>query len=109
IPAAALGPVYGAGNLGVLLGALVFTMAVDRLGRRPVLVAATLFFSVLTFVTAHASGVQELLVLRFVTGLGLGCIIPNATALVGEYSPRRLRVTLMMVVTVGFTAGSAVG
>ena len=42
-------------------------------------------------------------------GLGLGCIIPNATALVGEFSPKRSRVTLTMGITVGFTAGAAVG
>jgi MFS transporter, AAHS family, 4-hydroxybenzoate transporter len=60
-------------------------------------------------VTAHASSVQELVVLRFVTGLGLGSIIPNATALIGEFSPRRRRVTLMMAVSVAFTAGAGFG
>ena len=39
----------------------------------------------------------------------MGCIIPNATALVGEFSPKRSRVTLMMCITVGFTAGAAIG
>jgi AAHS family 4-hydroxybenzoate transporter-like MFS transporter len=35
--------------------------------------------------------------------------MPNAVALVGEYSPRRLRVTVMMIVGNGFTAGAAFG
>ena len=39
----------------------------------------------------------------------MGCIIPNATALVGEFSPKRSRVTLMMCITVGFTVGAALG
>jgi AAHS family 4-hydroxybenzoate transporter-like MFS transporter len=39
----------------------------------------------------------------------MGCIIPNATALVGEFSPATRRVTLMMTITVGFTAGAALG
>jgi AAHS family 4-hydroxybenzoate transporter-like MFS transporter len=47
--------------------------------------------------------------LRLISGLGLGCIIPNATALVGEFSPKRSRVTLTMGITVGFTAGAAIG
>lgn len=38
----------------------------------------------------------------------MGSIIPNATALIGELSPRRRRVTLIMTITVGFTAGGAV-
>lgn len=104
----AFGVVFSVGNFGMLLGALLFTMLADRIGRRPVLVGATLWFSILTLLTARASSVEELLVLRFITGLALGCVIPNATALIGEYSPSRLRVTLMMTITVGFTAGAAV-
>ena len=38
---------------------------------------------------AFARNIDELLWLRFVAGIGLGCIIPNATALVGEFSPKR--------------------
>jgi AAHS family 4-hydroxybenzoate transporter-like MFS transporter len=107
---AALGPVFGASNFGVLVGSLAFSVLADKLGRRPILIGATLFFGVMTIVAARAASVGELLGLRFVAGIGLGCIIPNATALVGEYSPRRLRGPLMMVVGgVGFTGGAAIG
>jgi AAHS family 4-hydroxybenzoate transporter-like MFS transporter len=110
IPNAALGPVFGASNFGVLVGSLVFSMLADKIGRRPILVGATLFFGAMTLVAARADSVGELLVARFVAGIGLGCIIPNATALVGEYSPRRLRGPLMMIVGgVGFTGGAAIG
>ncbi len=109
IPNAALGPVFGAGNLGVLLGSLLMSVVADQVGRRPVLIGGTLFFAAMTLVTAQATSVGELLVLRFISGIGLGSIIPQATALVGEYSPRRLRVVLMMCITVGFTAGAALG
>jgi AAHS family 4-hydroxybenzoate transporter-like MFS transporter len=107
VPRDALGLVFGMGNFGMLIGALIFTTLADRIGRRPVLVGATLWFAVMTLLTARAGSVQELLILRFLTGLALGCVIPNATALIGEYSPKRLRVTLMMTITVGFTAGAA--
>ena len=50
----------------------------------------------------------QLFWLRLIGGIGMGCIIPNATALIGEYSPEGRRVTLMMTITVGFTAGGAV-
>jgi AAHS family 4-hydroxybenzoate transporter-like MFS transporter len=109
IPSAALAPVFGAGNFGVLVGALVFTMVADKIGRRPVLIASTFFFAAMMLVTAQASSVRELVILRFVTGLGLGSVIPSATALIGEYSPKRSRVTLMMTITVGFTLGAAFG
>ena len=106
---AALTPVFSAGNLGILVGALIFTMVADKIGRRPVLIGATIYFSVLMIVTAQATTVEQLVVLRFITGLGLGSIIPNATALIGEFSPKRRRVTLMMAVSVAFTAGAGFG
>jgi AAHS family 4-hydroxybenzoate transporter-like MFS transporter len=109
IQSAALGPVFGATNFGVLVGSLVFSMLADTIGRRPILVGATLFFGVMMLAAARAASVGELLALRFVAGIGLGCIIPNATALIGEYSPRRLRGQLMMVIGgVGFTGGAAI-
>jgi MFS transporter, AAHS family, 4-hydroxybenzoate transporter len=110
ITSAALGPVFGAANFGVLVGSLVFSMLADKIGRRPILIGATCFFGVMTVAAARAVSAGELLALRFVGGIGLGCIIPNATALVGEYSPRRLRGPLMMIIVgVGFTGGAAIG
>jgi len=109
IPGPALTPVLTAGNLGILVGALIFTMVADKIGRRPVLIGATLYFSVMMIVTAQATSIEQLVILRFITGLGLGSIIPNATALIGEFSPKHKRVALMMAVSVSFTAGAGFG
>lgn len=109
IAKANLGPVFGAGLLGMLVGSLVFSMTADRLGRRPVLIVATLFFSVCMLATPMASTVGQLQLIRFITGLGLGAIMPNAMALAGEYSPLRKKVTLMMLVSCGFTLGAVLG
>src|SRR5712692_1170151 len=109
VPNAQLGPVFSAALVGVLFGSLLLSMVADKIGRRPVLIGATLFFSVLTFLTGRTNSVQELLATRFIAGLGMGCIVPNSMALVGEYSPRRIRITIMTVVAVGFTAGAAIG
>ena len=109
IPNSDLGPVFGAGLFGVLIGSLFFSMLADKIGRRPVLMGVTLFFSVMTFATAHAGSIREMLAIRFIAGLGLGGIMPNAVALCGEYSSRVARVTVMMIVANGFTAGAAIG
>src|SRR5258706_10315077 len=109
VPNAALGPVFAAANFGVLIGALFFSMLADRIGRRPVLIGATLFFAAMMMLTARVTSVPQLLVMRLLAGIGLGTIIPNASALVGEYSPQRLRATMIMIVGAGFTGGAAIG
>ncbi len=98
-----------AGTFGLLIGSMLFSMLADKFGRRPALIAGTLTFSVLTFLTAHAGSSWMLLALRLVGGIGMGSIIPNATALVAEYSPRQKRIALVMVTTVGFAAGTRIG
>jgi len=109
IPAAAMGPAFAAGLLGLFAGSIAFSMAADRIGRRPVLLGATLVFSAFTILTARAGSMPGLLLVRFLAGLGLGAMMPNATALVGEYSPSRHRVATMMIVTNGFMVGAVLG
>ena len=106
---AVLGPVFAAANFGVLIGALFFSMLADRIGRRPVIIVATLVFGTLMILTARVTSVPQLLVMRLLTGIGLGTIIPNASALIGEYSPQRLRASMIMIAGAGFTGGAAIG
>jgi MFS transporter, AAHS family, 4-hydroxybenzoate transporter len=108
LPAAQMGPVLSAALVGILVGSILFSMLADRFGRRPVLIVATLFFSLITLWTGLASSVSELRLARFIAGVGLGGIMPNAVALVGEYTPRRWRVLMMIVVSNGFNVGAIV-
>src|ERR1041384_8502010 len=80
---AVLGPVFAAANFGVLLGALFISMLADRIGRRPVIVAAALFVGVMTILTGRVTSVPQLLMLRFLTG-----IAPRADRLSRPTPPR---------------------
>ncbi|CAN7449201.1 MFS transporter [Paraburkholderia hospita] len=106
---AALGPVFSASLFGMLLGALGLSVLADRIGRRPVLIGSTFFFALSMLATPFVSTIPALITLRFITGLGLGCIMPNAMALVGEFSTPEHRVKRMMLVSCGFTLGAAIG
>jgi AAHS family 4-hydroxybenzoate transporter-like MFS transporter len=109
ITPAALGPVFAATNFGFLIGSLLLSIMADKIGRRPVLIVATSFFAIMTLLTARAANVQELLTFRFLAGIGLGSIIPQVTALVGEYSPARKRITVIMAtITLGFNGGATI-
>ena len=98
-----------AGLVGILLGALFFGGLGDKYGRRPVLIAGTLTFSLLTLATGFAQSLNQLIVIRVLAGIGLGGIMPNVVALVGEYSPKRSRAFLMMFISNGFNVGAVLG
>ena len=109
LSATQLGAITSAGLVGILAGAFLFSILGDRFGRRPVLIAATFCFAGLTLATGFAATVPQLVILRFVAGIGLGGIMPNLVALVGEYSPRRSRVFIVMVIQNGFNIGAMLG
>lgn len=105
----ALGPVFSAGLLGLMAGALALGPLADRIGRRRIVLGSLVAFAVLSLATAFASGITSLLVLRFLTGLGLGGAMPNLIALASEVSPRRRRATMVMAIFGGFSLGAAIG
>jgi AAHS family 4-hydroxybenzoate transporter-like MFS transporter len=105
----AMGSVFGAGLFGIMLGSMMFGYVGDRLGRKRAIVIGCLFFGVLTFATMFARSLDALLYLRFVAGLGIGGAVPNAIALISEYSPRRYRATMVTVMFVGFLLGTGGG
>lgn len=104
--AGAFGPVFASGFFGQLIGAVVAGPVADRFGRKAVLVAATLEFALGALATTQARSLGFLLVVRFVTGLGIGAALPNAAALCSELSPAARRSALLVVVFCGITLGS---
>ena len=102
-----LGPIFVASLVGLLLGALGFGLLADKVGRRRMVIGCTLVFGLFTLGTALAQTVPQLLVLRFLAGLGLGGGMPNAIALTAEYCPERRRSTLVMLMFTGFSLGGA--
>jgi AAHS family 4-hydroxybenzoate transporter-like MFS transporter len=68
-----------------------------------------LLFGAFALATAQAESLRSLVLLRFLTGLGLGGAMPNAIALTTEYGPRRARATTVMVMFCGFSIGAALG
>jgi len=105
----ALGPVFSAGLFGLMIGALLFGPLADRVGRKKIIVVSTLAFGLGALVTAFVHDVGSLIVIRFLTGLGLGGAMPNAIAMTSEFNPRRRRATMVMIMFCGFSIGAALG
>jgi AAHS family 4-hydroxybenzoate transporter-like MFS transporter len=88
IPMAGFGPIFGAGLAGLTVGAFVLSPAADRFGRKCVILLSVLLFGIFAVITARATTLNELLIYRFLTGLGLGGAMPNIIALTSEYAPK---------------------
>ena len=104
---AQLGPMFSASPFGMVIGAPLLGWVGDRFGRRRTVMLGTLIFGVFTTLCAGAQSIDQLTILRFVTGIGLGGMLPNITALNAEFAPRRVRATFVVLMFLGVTAGSA--
>jgi MFS transporter, AAHS family, 4-hydroxybenzoate transporter len=105
----AFGPVFAASLGGLMVGALIFGSLSDRRGRKVGLTLSVIVFAVFSLLTARVDSVNALLVMRFLTGLGLGGVMPNAISLTSEYAPARIRSTVVMIMFCGFSLGAALG
>lgn len=71
-------------SIGMAVGALVFGIFADRVGRKSVFVWTLIIFSVGSGISAFASSLAIFMALRFVIGMGLGGELPVASTLVSE-------------------------
>ncbi|MFV9669557.1 MFS transporter [Pantoea sp. KXB25] len=104
-----LGLVISAALIGLALGAMVAGPLADRYGRRVMILFSVLFFGLWTLATALSQNIEQMMLFRFLTGLGLGAAMPNVGTLVAEYAPERRRAFIITVVFCGFTFGAASG
>jgi len=102
----ALAFVASAGFAGMAIGAALGGTLSDRLGRKTVFALTLLVYGLATGVSALSWSVGALLVLRFVVGLGLGAELPVASTLVSEFSPRRIRGRVVVLLEAFWALGS---
>ncbi|MGX7927202.1 MFS transporter [Tsuneonella sp. HG094] len=105
----ALGPVFAAGLVGLMLGSVVFGDLADRYGRKPVICAACFMFGLFALLTPLAATLHDLAALRFLTGVGLGAAIPNLMTLTAEHAPGNRRALAAGAMFCGFPLGALVG
>ena len=106
IDPATLGVVGSAVLVGMMAGAIITAPFADAIGRRKVLMVALLLISVGMFGAATAHSVPHLVVARFITGCGIGGVVPAMATLAAEFSPLRRRNFAVTLVQGGYTLGA---
>jgi AAHS family 4-hydroxybenzoate transporter-like MFS transporter len=101
------GLLVSSGLIGFLFGAMGHGMVADRYGRRNTLLAGLWIVNVLTLLTAiYATSFASFCGLRFLTGLGLGVLLPLGTTYINELAPQRVSNSFSLWgVTFGWSMG----
>lgn len=91
--------------LGAAIGGIALGDVGDRVGRKRAFAASILFYSIFAAMGAWVTTMEQLLVLRFLVGLGLGGLWPNCIALVAECWPNASRPLVSGTMMAGLNGG----
>ena len=104
-----MGVVLSAGTAGLVAGASAVAILADRFGRRTVIVLALFEVAVAMMLVATANSVGWLIALRFITGVGVGALVPALNVLMVEYAAGRRGSFFLSVGHVGYALGAVIG
>jgi putative MFS transporter len=92
-------------SIGMAVGALIFGLMADRVGRKNVFIITLLLFSIGSGISAFATSITVFLILRFFIGMGLGGELPVASTLVSESVPAEKRGRIVVLLESFWAAG----
>jgi benzoate transport len=100
------GYIYSIGLFGMTMGALFLAPLADRIGRRKLFIVAVGLDTVAMLLTFLVQNYGQLLVLRFLAGLGIGGLLPTMAAIAAEFSNRQRKDLSVGFVQAGWPIGA---
>lgn len=91
--------------VGMMFGGTILGSLADKFGRKRMIIICMFIFSFFTVLNGFARTPTEFAVLRFLAGLGIGGVMPNAVALMSEYSPKKIRSSMVAIMFSGYAVG----
>jgi benzoate transport len=104
----ALGTVFSAGLFGMTVGALFLAPFADKIGRKSIILISGIIMGVCIYLTSYAASITELLIYRFVSGLGIGSMLASTASLASEYTPNKTRDFWVSFVISGYPIGAVI-
>lgn len=96
-------------SIGMAVGALIFGLMADRIGRKNVFIITLLLFTLGSGASAFATSLTVFLLLRFLIGMGLGGELPVASTLVSESVPAENRGRVVVLLESFWAGGWLIG
>ncbi len=90
---------------GMMFGAIILGTIADKIGRRLAIAICIVLFSVFTAAAGLTKDPVLFSVFRFLAGLGIGGVMPNVVAQMTEYSPKKIRATMVTMMFSGYAVG----
>ena len=98
-----------AGNVGLVLGLLGAGLLGHRLRRRPLIICSVLEFGVFSLLSALVHSPLQLVILRLLTGLGLGSALALAIVIAADFAPRNSKGRFLILIQVSGSIGFVFG
>lgn len=104
-----LGVILSAGLLGMAAGSLGSGAIADMIGRRPAILLNLLIMTIGMGATAFAQSYGQVVLLRVITGLGIGGMVVALNPMAAEFSNRQWRNFAVGLMAIGFPIGGMIG
>ncbi|MFM0028400.1 MFS transporter [Paraburkholderia madseniana] len=104
-----LGLLLSAGLFGMAAGSVVIAPTADRFGRRLLILLCLPTIAIGMLCSAFAQDTTQLVILRLVTGIGIGGILPSINVITSEYATNRWRNTAISLEVSGYPIGATLG
>ena len=104
----ALGIVFSSGLAGMTIGAMLLAPLADRIGRKRMILFSGILMAFSIYATAFAQNVPVLILLRLISGIGIGSMLAITAALTSEYTPSKSKDFWVSFVISGYPIGAVI-
>lgn len=101
-----LGMIFSLGLSGMTIGALFLAPFADNIGRKKMILINAVLMGLSIFLTTWTDSISQLIVLRFVSGIGIGSMLASTAAITAEFAPNRSRDFWVSFVISGYPVGA---
>lgn len=104
-----VGVIFAVGLAGMGLGGISLAPMADLLGRRRIILICLTLTTAGMLACAFSQGPAQLMTARFITGLGVGGMMPTLNTIIAEYVPGKRRNVTIVIQATGYPIGGMLG